>query len=182
MKGAIKDVTIRNKQGSKISKFVLQVYAFVYQRITDFPRGCLDYETLTTNDLFDSVHKIINVKTHQHHSHVTGSIVAYAHDFCNGKVRENKDMLTCIAHNFFHFDMFLLLKGIRLLVWEAKDINMGLMNLTNINYSTIGNVKFIDSMTYYLTSLGKLASTVTGKEKNNAELLVKQLLMQHQFF
>ena len=41
IKEAIKDITIKNKQGSKISKFVLQIYAFVYQRIMDFPRGCL---------------------------------------------------------------------------------------------------------------------------------------------
>ena len=37
MKEAIKDITIKNKQGSKISKFVLQIYVFVYQRIMDFP-------------------------------------------------------------------------------------------------------------------------------------------------
>ena len=42
MKEAIKDITIKNKQGSKISKFVLQIYAFVYQRIMNFPRGCFD--------------------------------------------------------------------------------------------------------------------------------------------
>ena len=106
MKEAIKDITIKNKQGSKISKFVLQIYAFVYQRIMDFPRGCFDYETLTTNDLFDSVHKIINVKTHLHHSHITGNIIGYAHDFYSAKVRKNNVMLTCIAHNIFHSDMF----------------------------------------------------------------------------
>ena len=76
----------------------------------------------------------------------------------------------------------LLLKGIRLSVWETKDTNMGATNLTNINYSTIGNVKFIDTVKYYLTGLGKLVSTMTKKEKNNAEVLVKQFLMQHQFF
>ena len=86
MKEAIQDITIKNKQGSKISKSVL--HAFVYQRIMDFPRGCFDYETLTTNDLFDSVHKIINVKTHLYHSHITGNIIGYAHDFCNAKLRD----------------------------------------------------------------------------------------------
>ena len=101
MKEAIKDITIKNKKGSKTSEFDLQTYAFVYQRIMDFPRGCFDYEALTTNNLFDSVHKIINIKTQLHHSHITGNIIGYAHDFCNAKVRENKDMLTCIAHNFF---------------------------------------------------------------------------------
>ena len=71
-------------------------------------------------------------------------------------------------------------KGIRLSVWETKDINMGGTNQTNINYSIIGNVKFIDTMKHYLTRLGRLASTMTEKKKNNAELLVKQFLMQHQ--
>ena len=66
--------------------------------------------------------------------------------------------------------MFFLLTGIRLSVRETKNINMGGTNLTNINYSTIGNIKFIDTMKYYLTSLGKLASTMTGKVKNNAKL------------
>ena len=145
MKEAIKDKTIKNKQGSKISKFVFEICAFVYQRIMYFPQGCFDYKTLTTNDLCDSVHKIINVKTHMHHSHVTGNIIGYAQEFCSAKVRENKDMLTCIVHNFFHFNIFFLLQGIRLLVWETKDINMGGKNLTNINYSTIGNVKCIDT-------------------------------------
>ena len=173
MKEAIKDITIKNKQGSKISKFVLQIYAFVYQRVMDFPQGYFDYETLATNDWFDSVHKIINVKTHPHHSHITGNIIGYTHDSCNAKVRKNKHMLTCIAHNFFHFGMFFLLKGIRLSVWETKDINMGGTNLTNINYSTIRSVKFIDTMKYYSTSLDKLASTMIEKEKNNAEFLVK---------
>ena len=106
IKEAIKTIAIKNKQGSKISKFVLQIYAFVYQKIVDFPRGCFDYATLTTNDLFDSVHKIINLKTHLHHSHITGNITDYAHDFRSAKVHKSKDMLTCIAHDFFHFDMF----------------------------------------------------------------------------
>ena len=35
-------------------------------------------------------------------------------------------------------------------------------------------------MRFYLISLGKLASTVTGKDRNNSEPLVKQFLMQHQ--
>ena len=112
----------------------------------DFPRGCFDYEALTTNDLFDSFHKIIKVKTHLHHSHITGNIIGYPHNFCNAKVRKNKDMMTCITHNSFHFDMSFLLKGIRLSVWKTKDINMGGTNLTNINYSTIRKVTVFDTM------------------------------------
>ena len=68
------------------------------------------------------------------------------------------------------------------MVWVTEDINIGGTNLTNINYSTIGNAKFIDTMKYYLSSLRKLASTMTKKEKNNVQILVKQFLMQYHFF
>ena len=64
IKERVSDVTIKNQQGSKIPKFMLQVY----QRLMDFP------------------HKIINVKTHLHNSHITGKIVGYAHDFRNAEV------------------------------------------------------------------------------------------------
>ena len=37
------------------------------------------------------------------------------------KIRENLTSFTRIAHNFFLFDMYYLLKGIRLSVWNTKD-------------------------------------------------------------
>ena len=72
--------------------------------------GDFNYKTLTSNELFDSVHKIINVKTELHHLHITGNITGCAHDFCNAKVCENKDISTCIAYNFFYFGMFFFIK------------------------------------------------------------------------
>ena len=49
---------------------------FVYQRLMDFPQGKFDYETLITIFFFffESIYKIINIKIHLHHSHVTGKI------------------------------------------------------------------------------------------------------------
>ena len=49
----------------------------------DFPEGKFDYETLTTLNVFESIHKLINVKTNLYHSHVTGRTYRYAHDLCN---------------------------------------------------------------------------------------------------
>lgn len=132
----------------------LQVYAFVYQRLMDFPQRRFDYETLATNELFDLVRKMINVKTYLHHSHITGKKIGYAHDFWKTKVRENKDFLTFIAHIFFGFDMFFLIKGIKLSVRETKDISISRTGLRNIIYASIGNIKFINKMKYFLTSLG----------------------------
>ena len=109
IKELISDVKIKNKSNTKISKFMLQTYAFVYQRLIDFPQEKFDYKTV---NFFDSVHRIINVKIHLHHSHVTGKIIGSANDFCNMKVRENQNQFTCVVHNFFGFNMFFLIKGI----------------------------------------------------------------------
>ena len=75
LKDIISDVKIKNnKSGCKILKFTLQIYAFVYQRLMDFPQGRFDCETLTAINFFESIHSLINVKILLHQSHVTGKI------------------------------------------------------------------------------------------------------------
>ena len=94
---------------------------------------------LTTKNFFENVHRIINVKIHLHHSHVTCEILGYAHVFCNLKVRENQTSFTWIAYNFFKFFMFFLLKGLKISVWNTKDINIGGDGLTDINFAKFGS-------------------------------------------
>ena len=147
-----------------------------------FPTAKFDCETVTTKNLFEYVHKIINVKINLHHSHITGKIIGYVHDFCNLQVRENKDIVPCIAHNFLKFDMIFLLKAIRLSVWRTKDINISGKNLTDLNYASIDNFKFIDTMKYYQTSLGQLSETLSDREKENISKLTIQFLMNHDYF
>lgn len=53
-----------------------------------------------------------------HHSHVSGKIICYAHDFCNWRTRENYYTIPVFANIQFRLDFFLFLKGIRLSVWE----------------------------------------------------------------
>ena len=165
IKVRISAVEIKNTPQSKILKSTLQLFAFVYQRIMDFPQGKFDYETLTTYDLFIYIHKIINVKIHLHHSYVTGKVIGYVHDFCNEKIRENQDIFSCVAHNIFGFDIYVFLKGITVPVWDTKDINIGGSGLTTINFANIGEVKLIDTMKYFLTSLGRLAATLYPIER-----------------
>ena len=99
-KDIISDVKIKNNTSQyKIPKFMLPTCAFVYQRLMDFPQCRFDYETLATINFFESIHKIINVKIHLHHSYVAGKIYGYTHDFCYMKVRENQNQFSCIAHN-----------------------------------------------------------------------------------
>ena len=182
IKELISDVKIKNKSNTKISKFTVQTNAFVYRRLIDFPQGKFDYETVTTLNIFESVRRIIDVKKHLHDSHVTGKIIGYAHDLCNMKVRENQNQFTCIAHNFFGFGMFILIKGIRLSIWGTKDVNIGGTGLTKINFASISTqVKFIDTIKLFLTSLGQLASILDDVEKKLEKLNI-HFLKQHRYF
>ena len=114
---------------------------------------------------------------------MTGKIFGFAHDFRNRKVRENQNQFFCITHNFFGFDMFFLLKGIQLSVWETKDLNIGGSELTKINFASLDSQDiFIDTMKHYLSNLGSLASTLHDVEKMHVEKLILQFLNQHDYF
>ena len=167
---------------SKISKFSLQIYTFFYKEIMNFPLTDFETETFTTNNFFEFIYKLLNVKIHLHHSHITGEIKGYSHDFCNWTVRENKDVVSCIGHNFFKFDLYFLLKNIRLSVWRTRDINIGGNNLTDINFASIDNFKLIDTMKYYQTSLEQLSKTATDKEKEKIKELMIQFITTHNHF
>ena len=182
IKQEIESIQIKGYVKSKIPKFNLQLYAFVYDKVMTFPFSKFECETVATDNFFISVYRIINGKIHLHHSHVTGEVKGYAHDFCNWIVRENKDVVPCIAHNFFKFDMFFLLKGIRLSVWRTDDIRIGGNNMVDINYAQIDNFKFIDSIKYYQTSLGKLSETMSDEEKSRVAKLTEQFIATHSYF
>ena len=180
LKELISEVKVKSR--SKVSKFKMQIYAFFYKDIMKFPNTFFESDAFTTNDLFDFVHKLINVKIHLHHSHITGEIKGYSHDFCNWIVIENKDVVSCIAHNFFKFDFYFFLKNIRLSTWRTKDLNIGGKNLTDINFASIDNFKFIDTIKYYQTSLSQLSETADEKEKEKIQKLTIQFLKRHDYF
>ena len=173
---------VKVKSTSKISKFKIQIYAFFYKDMMNFPNTSFESDAFTTKNLFQFVHKLINVKIHLHHSHITGEIKGYVHDFCNWIVKENKDVVPCIAHNFFKFDFYFLIKNLRLSVFRTKDVNIGGNNLTDINYASIDNFKFIDSIKYYQTSLGQLSETTDKNEKDKIRKLAIQFLETHDYF
>ena len=93
--------------------FYLKLCAFVYDSLIDFPASPdITFDTITTTNFLKSIHKIIKVKVHLHHSHVTGRNFGYAYDFCNWRICENKSEIPMIAHNLFGFDMFFFWKVI----------------------------------------------------------------------
>ena len=140
----IEEIEIKNSVRGKIPKFNLQLYAFVYDNLIQFPVSDLSFDTITTNNFFRNVHRLLKVKVHLHHSYVTGEIYGYVHDFCNWQVRKNKTEISILAHNFFGFDAFYFLKGFQVTTWGTKDVSIGGSNLTHINYANIngGELKF----------------------------------------
>ena len=90
----------------KIPRFNLKLHAFVHDELVEFPESDITYNTVTTNNFFRNVYHMIKVKMHLHHSHVTGEILGYVHDFCNWRVRENKTEFVVFTLNFFGFDVF----------------------------------------------------------------------------
>ena len=79
----IKSFKIKNFK-SKIPKFNLQIYAFSWDALMDSPHHKFDFKTVTTSNFFENLYRILNSKVHLHHSHATGKIFGYTHDFCNG--------------------------------------------------------------------------------------------------
>ena len=57
--------------------------------------------------------------------------------------------------------MVFVIKAIRLSEWKTKDVNIGGKNVTDLNFASIDKIKFIDTMKYYQSSLGKLAETLS---------------------
>ena len=103
---------IKNSK-TKIPKFTLKIYVFVYDILLDFPACNFIFETIKTEGFFDNFYRLINFKVHIHHSHVKGKIIDYAQNFCNMKVRENQIRSSCTTHNYLSFGFCFMLRGYR---------------------------------------------------------------------
>ena len=183
LKDNIDKMELRNNYGDKIPNFYLRLMAYVYQISVDFPPTNFQYDTMTTKHFFRHLYRLIKTKIHLHHSHETGEIHGYTHDFCNQAVRENKAEVTVIAHNLMKFDAFYVIKGFSAPVWKTKNITMAGNNITNLNFMSIGlEVKFIDSLKYYQQSLANLTATLTDNEKIAVRNLTIQFLESHSHF
>ena len=129
------------------------------------------------------LYRVVNYKVHIHHSHVTGITEGYSHGFCNWKVRENKLFVPLIGHNFLGFDIYYMVKGYISSVWETKDFRMGGANLINVNFANVSTqIKIIDTLKYYQTSLANISSTTNKIEKENIAALVEFFIKRHYYF
>ena len=84
---------------------------------------------------------------------------------------------------FLGFDIFYMIKGYRSSCWGTKDFNMGGSNLTTVNFENIGSqVKIIDTIKYYQSSLAAIVATATDEEKNRIRKLTAHFISRHSHF
>ena len=125
-KNRIMQTEIKNaikSSAGKVPKLNLKIYAFVYNLLLYFPLTEKQYEILTTNSFFINVHCLRKIKIYLHHSHVTGKILGYDHDFCNKKVTEKGEPdIPVIAHNLFAFGLYYFIKGYIASAWCLNKI------------------------------------------------------------
>ena len=157
---------------------------FLYNHSMDFILTDKGKGAFPISDKFlSNMIAIVKNQTVIHHSHVTGKIIGYAHNFCNQKCKENYYMIPVMAHNQFRFDFFFFLKDIRPSVWESSDISIGGKNPTDVNFAIIKNqVQFIDIVKYFQQSLASLADSMTDTERDNVRNICRKFLADRLLF
>ena len=92
----IKNLKWEDRRDAKINKIITFVYC----------SNKFEIKTAVTKKFFKSARNLLYGSNVIYHSHVTGQVTGYAHDFCNKKMRENKNLIPVFAHNLFSFDFF----------------------------------------------------------------------------
>ena len=79
----------------KIPTFLVRLLIYIYQNLIELPTQVFHYETIVTKMFVKHFFRLARLKYHIHHSHVTGKIKGWAHDFCNLALQEKKNR--CIS-------------------------------------------------------------------------------------
>ena len=141
---------IENKNANWLKKTKSSLYnlvSFISSCTMKFPNSKFEIKTVATKNFFSDVINLMFGGAVIHHSHVSVEIVGYVPDICNRKSKENRNLIPVFAYNLFSFDLFFVVKGIRLCLWRTKLLNVRGTNLPNVQHANIGNqVTFIDTI------------------------------------
>ena len=126
-----------DKQDELIKK---QVLGYLYKKSLHFLKNdSISLDAPYSNNFLTNLAGIAGNKPVVYHSHVSGKIVGFVHNFCYQKVREDYYTIPIIAHNQFRFDFFFFMQGFRPTVWETTDVNIGAKNASNVNFAAVGS-------------------------------------------
>ena len=91
-----------------------------------FQKAKLITKQLLPKKFFLHVHRLVREKAHLHHSHITGKILDYAHDFCNlAYVEKCTPEIPFVVHNYFGFDLFYYMKAYIASACCPKQLDIG---------------------------------------------------------
>ena len=167
------NIQIKNVNNLKKTKlYSNKLISFVYSKIMKFHNETYQLKTLVTKDFFSGVLNILYFEVTIRYSHVKGKVIGYVHNFCKKRLRENRNLILVFSHYLFSFDIFFVVKGRRLCIWQTKLFGIGVTNLIYVRYaSTSNHVKFIDTIKYYQQSLSSVAATANdGRETKNNKI------------
>ena len=98
----IKKIKTSKEDDGKVTKE--KTIAFLYRHSICFiPTDKVKGEFPISSKFLSNMIAIVKNQRVIHHSHVTGKISGYAHNFCNLKSRENYYIIPVFAHNQFRF-------------------------------------------------------------------------------
>ena len=104
-----------------IFKTTIQILGFTHRRIMGFPELTIfKSDCIVTETFSKDIYRLSRTKLYLHYSYVTGEIYGLTYNFCNWKVRENKQIFICFAHYLFGFGFYFLVKGVCSSVWGEK--------------------------------------------------------------
>ena len=87
------------------------VIGYLYKHSLNFLPNDKIAEDFPMSDKF--LQNLYHIHTNSHvinHSHVTGKIIGYAHEYCNLQLRENYYTIPVVALNQFRFEFFIFKK------------------------------------------------------------------------
>ena len=113
---------------------------------------------------------------------MTGEIRGYVHHFYTLTLKECAQSISCLAHNMFGFDLFFIMKRIRIPTWGSKNLSIGGWCWTKVNYANYDNFKFTDAFKYFQTTLSNLSSATDEKEKKKIESILDFFVSNHSYF
>lgn len=97
-----------NRKRSYQNENTTEILGFVYTNIMKFPKNIFVNNGIFSNKFLENVRSKLFGREAIHHWHIPGKTVSYVHNFCNQKVRGNKNQRSINAHNLFGFDFFSL--------------------------------------------------------------------------
>ena len=101
-----KKKTSNNEDEGKATKE--KTIAFLYNHsINSLPTDKVKGDFPISEKFLSNMIAIVRNQRVIHHSHVTGKILGYAHDFCNQKCKENYYTIPVMAHNQLRFNFVL---------------------------------------------------------------------------